>query len=281
MNNLVWLASYPKSGNTWLRIFLTNLFSGKEQAANINNLEKMSIASSRNLVDEVIGIDSSDLTHDEIDNLRPEIYEYISNNAMENSYHKIHDAFTYLDDAKEKPLIPYKATKKAIYILRNPLDVTISFANHSGISIDKSIKRMADDSFCFSEKNNKPGKQLRQKLLSWSDHVNSWTQAENINLHIVRYEDMKKEPFESFGKIVDFLELDYSTSQINKALQLSSFSELKKQEQEQGFKERSANCSVFFNKGESGYWKEILTDEQIKQITQNHNKVMTKFGYLD
>ncbi len=281
MNNIIWLASYPKSGNTWLRIFLTNLMHGKNEAVNINNLEKMSIASSRLLIDEAIGIDSADLSAAEIDKLRPEVYEHISNSTTEDSFHKIHDAFTYLDENKKRPLISFKATKKVVYILRNPLDVAISFANHSGITIDKSITRMADDSFCFSSRDNKHHRQLRQKLLSWSSHVNSWTKAENIEIHIVRYEDMKKTPLEIFTKITEFLNFNYSSQNIEKALKFSSFSELKKQEQLNDFKERQSRCDSFFNRGEAGYWKEVLNKEQIKRIIEKHSGVMKQFGYLD
>ena len=67
--NIIWLASYPKSGNTWFRIFLTNLLQKHTSPANINELTGGPIASSRQLFDELTGIDSSDLTFDEIEKL--------------------------------------------------------------------------------------------------------------------------------------------------------------------------------------------------------------------
>ncbi|HJX72016.1 MAG TPA: hypothetical protein VJ346_08695, partial [Bacteroidales bacterium] len=68
---IVWLASYPKSGNTWFRIFLTNLLNHTNEPVDINNLYPSTIASSRSLFDEATGLESSDLTLDEIELLRP------------------------------------------------------------------------------------------------------------------------------------------------------------------------------------------------------------------
>ena len=73
--NIVWLASYPKSGNTWFRVFLSNLRFEKEDEAEINSLHSTSIASCRNMFEESLAVESSDLTNDEIDLLRPEFYK--------------------------------------------------------------------------------------------------------------------------------------------------------------------------------------------------------------
>ncbi|NJM14882.1 MAG: hypothetical protein HC896_05435 [Bacteroidales bacterium] len=75
---LVWLASYPKSGNTWYRIFLSNLLSGKEMPQSINNMYYTAIASSREIFEQATGISSTDLTFDEIDALRPQVFRFIA-----------------------------------------------------------------------------------------------------------------------------------------------------------------------------------------------------------
>ncbi len=95
MNNIVWLASYPKSGNTWFRIFLSNLLSEKEEEQDINSLYSTPIASCRSMFEESLSIESSDLSNDEIDLMRPEFYRNISSEVKdeEKSYHKIHDAY--------------------------------------------------------------------------------------------------------------------------------------------------------------------------------------------
>ena len=93
---IIWLASYPKSGNTWLRIFLRNLLSGEDGPAALDEIG-FTIASSRALFDDLSGIDSSDMTHDEIDRLRPRVYEQIVDRAEELPvFMRTHDAYTYL-----------------------------------------------------------------------------------------------------------------------------------------------------------------------------------------
>ncbi len=93
LKRIVWLASYPKSGNTWFRVFLSNLLNKSDQPADINNLYTTPIASSRELFDEATGLSSSELTSEEIDLLRPHVYEFISRTSSELQYQKVHDAW--------------------------------------------------------------------------------------------------------------------------------------------------------------------------------------------
>lgn len=279
MKNIIWLASYPKSGNTWFRVFLTNLLRDNDEPVDINQLDSTPIASARKIFDEAVGIEASDLSHDEVDRLRPEVYRFLSDQAKETRFLKIHDAYTFIESGR--PLVPLHATRGVIYFIRNPLDVAVSFANHSGISLDKSIERMNDESFCFS---NKPGRlhnQLRQRLLSWGGHVRSWVDNENLDLHVMRYEDMKRKPVKTFTDAVKFAGLQKTTEQIKKALKFSHISEMQRQEQENGFLEKSPVCKAFFHKGQIGYWGEVLSDYQANTIIKAHKDVMERFGYLN
>lgn len=277
MNRIIWLASYPKSGNTWFRVFLTNLRGNLKTPADINELETIPIASGRVLFDDEVGIESSDLTGDEIDRLRPEVYEQLAANSEETLYIKVHDAYTLVND--DYPLFPQKATSGVIYIIRNPLDVAASFAHHLGKDYDTVISRMGDANFTIS---NGEGlhSQLRQKLLTWSGHAKSWTEQSSIPVCILRYEDMKRKPLETFEKAVRFLGLNYGKDEILKALEMSSFEELQRQENENGFKEKSPNMKVFFRKGEVGAWREELVDTQVLKIIKDQRDIMQRFGYL-
>ncbi len=76
MSGIYWLASYPKSGNTWLRSFLSNLQQDGDAPADINELATGTIASARDWLDEALGFDSADLSADEIDRLRPAVYRW-------------------------------------------------------------------------------------------------------------------------------------------------------------------------------------------------------------
>jgi hypothetical protein len=279
MKNIIWLASYPKSGNTWFRVFLTNLLRDSDQPADINQLEKTPIASARAVFDDAVGIEAADLSNDEVDRLRPEVYRFLSHQARETRFLKIHDAYTFLDHSS--PLVPPEATRGAIYIIRSPLDVAVSFANHLDATLDKAVERMAEEDFCFSHRPGRLHDQLRQRLLSWSGHVRSWTEAENLEVHVMRYEDMKQHPEETFTRAVTFAGLEKSREQIKKALEFSDFSEMQRQEKEKGFKEKSLKAEAFFRKGEVGAWRNVLTNNQVKKIIEKHGEVMKRFGYLD
>jgi len=278
MGGIIWLASYPKSGNTWFRVFLTNLRREEDGPAQINKLNSTPIASARGIFDDEVGIEASDLTPDEIDRLRPEIYMHLAKEAEETLFMKAHDA--YISNDKNVALFPKEATAGAIYIIRNPLDVVISFADHSGWGYDTAISRMSDETFAFSSKPKSLHNQLRQKLLSWSFHVKSWTEQTPFPVCILRFEDMKQKPLETFEKAVKFSGLEYGREAILKALELSSFEELQRQEKESGFKEKSPISKTFFRKGEVGSWRDELTKKQVGQVISDHKEVMRRFEYL-
>jgi len=278
MAGIIWLTSYPKSGNTWFRVFLTNLRGEEDGPAQINRLNNTPIASARGVFDDEVGIEASDLTFDEIDRLRPEIYAHLAEQAEETPFMKVHDAYTSND--KNIPLFPKEATVAAIYFIRNPLDVVISFADHSGWDYDTAISRMADKSFAFCGKPKRLHNQLQQKLLSWSSHVKSWTEQTSFPVCVLRFEDMKQKPVEAFEKAVRFSGLEYGREEILKALEWSSFEELQRQEKENGFKEKSPISKTFFRKGKVGSWHEELTVKQARQIIYDHREVMRRFGYL-
>jgi hypothetical protein len=279
MKNIVWLASYPKSGNTWFRIFLENLIQDKEQPVDINQLENTPIASSRLIFDEAVGIPAAELSNEEVDFLRPEVYQYLAREAKETLFLKIHDAYTLLDNLT--PLVPSEVTRGVIYFIRNPLDVAVSFANHSGISVTESIARMSNESYSFCESPGRLHNQLRQRILSWSSHVHSWIDCKDLDLHLVRYEDMKTNPVKTFSRAVKFAGLNKSQAQIEKALKYSNIEELQHQERERGFREKASQSPAFFNKGKIGYWREELSEKHVKSIIKAHKNLMERFGYLD
>lgn len=276
---IFWLASYPKSGNTWFRVFLANLFSTPENPFNINQINTGAIASCRQWIDQSLGFDSADLSFDEIDQLRPNIYQWHVEHTKTIGYHKIHDAYTYLDN--NAPLIPTKGSLGALYFIRNPLDVAISFANHSCCSIDEAIDNMGNKSFSFCDSRFKQQNQLRQKLCSWSMHVESWVEAQSINLLVLRYEDMKQRPIESFTKAAYFLQLAVSEEEILQAIKNAEFDKLKAAEIEFGFREKAPAVKHFFRKGIVDDWKNTLTETQIQRIIHDHGDIMRKYGYLD
>lgn len=278
--NIVWLASYPKSGNTWFRIFLSNLLSGKDEEVDINSLNSAPIASCRNMFEDVIGVESSCFFPDEIDLMRPDFYRGISAEipAGEKSYHKIHDAFT--KNLNSEWIFPPEVAFCALYFLRNPLDIAVSAASHFNCTIDKSIENMNNPQFTLADNRYTLSSQLRQILLTWSGHVRSWINSP-VNTLVVRYEDMKFDPFNTFRLAVEFIGLDRTEEEIEAAIRKSSFDAVRKQEARNGFKEKSQGAKSFFRKGEAGDWRNHLNASQVQKLLDNHSEVMEQFGYLE
>lgn len=277
--NIIWLASYPKSGNTWFRVFLTNLLNDSNIPANINDLKETSISSSRKIFDEYTGLSSSDLTFEEIDRMRSEVYRMQSQESDELLFKKAHDKYYYVDGLNA--LFPTEITKGVIYFIRNPLDVLVSFAYHSAKPIEKMVSVFNDTNYAFCDSNNKLQNQLRQLMGSWSEHVSSWTEQKNIPVHVIRYEDMICDTFNTFCKAVEFIGIKKTELQITDAIKKSDFLVLSEQEKKNGFKEKMIKSKSFFRKGESGDWKKHLNKKTVEKIIANHNIVMSKFGYID
>lgn len=276
---IIWLASYPKSGNTWFRIFLHNLLWPSDEPTSLAGIG-FPIASCRDAFDDLAGIDSSDMTHDEIDLLRPRIYEQIVAEAERFPiFMKNHDAYTYLPNGE--PMMSRRATVGAIYFIRNPLDVAVSFAYHSGHeNFDRTIQGMGKSTNAFSPFNDRLHTQLRQKLLGWSGHVSSWVDQQDIPVHPMPYEDMKAKPLETFTAAVRFAGLEHSEEDIEIALEKSRFESLQEMEREDGFREKAPRCSSFFRKGQVGSWREKLNQKQAERIVADHGELMRRYGYV-
>lgn len=278
MGGIYWLASYPKSGNTWLRTFLRNLIEDGDQPADINELKTGNIASSRSWLDEVLGFDTAELDPDEVDRLRPDVYRW-SLHDDEIGYHKIHDAYTTTLDGE--PLVSREATLGALYILRNPLDVAPSYANHNHSSIDDAITRMSEPDHALCKSRKSLPNQVRQRLLTWSEHVLSWVDAPDLDCRVIRYEDMLEDPLVAFTRAARFLKLPHDPARVEKAVRFSDFKVLSRQEEEKGFRERPPKTERFFRQGKSGDWRDKLTPEQVARIVAGHGEIMRRFGYLN
>jgi len=280
MGNIIWLASYPKSGNTWMRILLTNYLRDADEPADINSLGTGGpIASARHAFDEQVGIEASDLTTAEIERYRPFVYDEISEAADETVFLKIHDAFTYTKQGY--PLISKAATKGVLYMIRNPFDVAVSYAHHCDIPVQKAVKAMGKSKHAFVANPDRLHNQLVQRLLTWSGHVNSWLDEPDLDKHVVRYEDMTANTIEVFTEVIRFAGLDEDANRIAKAVEFSDFKKVQEQEQEQGFGEKMPGSESFFRKGQVGSWREQLGEEEmVQKLINDHGDVMKRFGYL-
>jgi hypothetical protein len=258
-------------------VFLQNLREDGNRPADINRLDSGTIASSRPWLDEILGFDTAECDVEEVERLRPLVYDWTARHG-DVEYHKIHDAYWLLPGGE--PLVGAGTTLGAVYIIRNPLDVAVSYAHHNDSSVDEAIAAMADECHLLSASDKALRIQTPQRLLSWSAHVVSWVEAKGFRCHVVRYEDMQTDPIPTFAAAAAFLGFPNDRPRIEKAVRFSAFEEVKRQEGEKGFHERPPQLGTFFRTGRSGGWRESLSDEQVARVISDHGEVMRRFGYL-
>jgi hypothetical protein len=276
-SGIVWLASYPKSGNTWTRTFLHNLVhvtSGEAQVQQINQLNQFSMGSAaKNLFKQVLGFAPTEEHLDQIAAARARVQQHVADLVEGLIFVKTHQALAV---DRGHPTINFSVTAGAIYIIRNPLDVAISYAHHIAGSIDEAIDLM-------NTKNAETAvsdKQVYELYGSWSQHVLSWTRKPHPAIYVMRYEDMLGEPQKTFGALAGHLLFKPGDSELADAIKRSSFEQLREQEEKDGFHERPKKAERFFREGRSGQWKDVLTPAQIQRIVDAHGEQMARFGYL-
>ncbi len=276
--SVIWLASYPKSGNTWLRAFLSNYQSTEDQPVSINTLSGRSIAVERKVFDELLGISSSDLRMDEIAYYRPLFNTLLAADCKPPCFIKIHDAYQY--NAEGAALFPKQAMDGVIYIIRNPLDLAVSFAHHGQKNLDEIIALMSNRFYTLFDNPDKLYYQLPQTLDTWSNHVLSWLDEPDLRILTIRYEDMLSQSATTFRKVVRFSALPIDNKRINLAIKFSQFDRLQLQERQQPFSEKSPTAPSFFRQGKVGEWHKHLSISQVQRLLDTHHEVMARFGYL-
>ena len=274
MNGILWLASYPKSGNTWLRAFIHNLFTNAKHPFDINRMSDLTHGDSNaKWFQPLHNNNISLLSNTEIAKLRPLAHNSIVQTSSETVMVKTHNAMVEDGGA---PMITPHLTVAAIYIIRNPLDVAISYADHLGVNIDKIIEAMANKRF------RSPGSDTHvpEIYCDWSTHVKSWTNKRGSALLILRYEDMQTNPTKTFSQVAKFMGADPPRERLKRAIKFSSFKVLRAQENKQGFVERTPVQKNFFREGRVNTWRQKLSKQQIEKIVEYHHVQMREFDYL-
>ncbi len=274
MTQILWLASYPKSGNTWLRALLANYLSGAAEPVAINSLPSFAHGDMRSEpYARLAGKPASVLTWEEINRLRPAVHRALADQRPGIVFVKTHSVLGSIDDI---PTITPGVTFGAIYVVRNPLDVACSFADHYGLTPAAGVRAL-----CFKglEIEPKDG-HIRQIVGDWTTHVESWERAPGLYLHIVRYEDLLAAPEPTLGRMLDFLRIRNDPERLTRAVRHAAFDTLAAQEAASGFIERSKNAKRFFRRGAAGGWREELTGQEAEMMIASHRPLMRRLGYL-
>ena len=290
MTRTIWLASYPKSGNTWMRALLGNILTEDGGPDGISSLVYGN-ASDRTRFDFVMLIDSGMLTHDEIDCLRPRAYKAIADGDYDDCFVtskatkpvrfiKAHDAYR-MNPAGEPLFGGSQGAYGAIVIVRDPRDVAASLAHHLDVSIDDAIASMSDNgtALTFAAKTNRLDVQFRQRLRGWSEHVAGWLDQTDIPVCLIRYEDLRANTAAVLGRVLAFAGLSATRQKMDHVVASCDFMRLREQELQNGFSETPRPGVKFFRRGEAGGWLDELSREQVLRIETDHRPMMLRLGY--
>ena len=263
--NIVWIASYPKSGNTWVRSILYCATHGKVE---LNRMGDM-IPSFTACVERVAN-DRGLSDIDDAAELWGDTQQWISSLGGFRVI-KTHNICGRIGG------IPHpdpKLTHAAICVVRDPRDVAVSYASHYGRTLGQAVELLQmEDNFTFQ-----PDNPFRKSFIgSWQTNFTSWLDA-SFPVLAVRYEDLLAAPAHEITRILEFLNLKPAVPPAEIA-RLTSFGNLSGLERSEGFGEVSEKAGRFFRKGSAGQWRDHAA--QIDGLTKAFRPLMTRLGYLE
>ena len=277
---IIWIASYPKSGNTLLRSLLASYFFSNDGNFEFNDLNHIkqfpAIENFRKM-----GIDLSN--ESEVFQNFIEAQKLINKENKKIKFIKTHSSLCKINNCNFTDL---KNTLGAIYIVRDPRNVVTSFAHHYNLNIEQATDTLIDK-FRWLVKTEKMYKTF---LGSWNVNYNSWKQL-NKRFMLIKYEDLVKKKKTTLIKIFKFIqtlnneELKIDMVKLNKVIKSTEFYKMKALEQKAFFTESSIDSDtgkrkIFFNLGPQNDWKKILDDKSRRKIETSFKKEMFELGYL-
>ncbi len=276
---IIWLASYPKSGNTWVRVFLNSLFYTDDNESDINNLSIGQFPNRKHFKDIAVNMD--DINEFSKHCINAQLKLNLSNETI---FLKTHHAYWKNGDYK---FTDTQTTLGVIYIVRDPRNVITSLKNHYNFkNYDDTLKFLLDDRKVIGTKNSEKEVDLPHIISSWKNHFNSWKKM-NKNYLLIKYENLINFPELEFEKITKYLEnlinKKFERKKILDAIKKSDFYNLKKKEKYNGFIEAPISIDQpisFFNMGPKNNWRKLVDNKISKKIEKEFKKEMLELNYL-
>ena len=279
MKKIIWISSYPKSGNTWTRYFLSNYFFNKQKINSdfniLNNIDKFP---PYKFLPQLISEDEIKESAYNISKYWTKIQLELTKEKEDFIFLKNHNALVSVEG---RSLTDERFSLAFIYLVRDPRDIAVSYSNFDKtLSIDKAIERITSENlYCHVTKKFPLDVEI---LGSWKFNYNSWKSGvAEVPRIIIKYEDLINNTFEIKLKIVNFLSnilnFKVDTNHIKYSIEQSDFKRLQGIEHNQKFPE---STNTFFNSGKIGQWKNILSPKQINRIENFCKNEMKELGYL-
>ena len=282
----IWLASYPKSGNTLVRSLLASYFFSKDGVYNFD------------LIKNILQFPTSKLFQNidiDITNEKEVIANYIRAQQSINKKDSIQflKTHSYLFNIENNAFTDLNNSLGVIYIVRDPRNVVTSLANHSSISIEESANYLIDKWY-FGGNLNNFNDAMRTRLYTgtWATNYKSWKSFKSQGRYLlIKYEDLTNKKEEILIKMLKFIyKLNKKNFELDKiklknVIDTTSFERMKALENEFGFNESKTEKMTgkkipFFNLGKKNDWKKMISLEIKDKIENAFKEEMKELGYL-
>ena len=277
---IVWIASYPKSGNTWVRSFLASYYFDDEGKFNVKNLEKIQDYPNKQFFKEEV---KKDEIHKHWDESQKNLC-----NQKKIRFLKTHNS---LIKAFGNDFTQPKYTLGVIYIIRDPRNVITSLKNHNNFeTYDEALQMMLNENATLSDYAHLNNHAKTNIINSWKINYQSWLSNNFYRRLTIRYEDLIADPFQTFRDIIVFVNAicrfndGLKLNKFNNAVKSTSFEALQKLEEMGQFSENVYSVNdkkkiKFFNQGPNNDWKKNLNEELINKMNTIYKEDLIRFNY--
>lgn len=274
--SLLWLASYPRSGNTFTRILLANYFAAADDAYDINRLHEFIPSDTSGILWDAFAQQYPQAGGSEgMWQARLQFFEhYRANKAGSLSAFKTHTANI---EALGSKAFDFRKNDRIIYIVRHPLDVALSYSDFNGQNLELSIQTMCESGTCLTHKDFG----VFEVRGSWAEHAESWLKGPQCPLLLVRYEELRSQTEEVLKTMLTFLGASVISERVKQAVDASRFDRVRAQEAAHSFNEApdTLKSGAFFRRGQSFQWLREFSPEQAYRLADGCDPMMSKLGY--
>tara|TARA_B100000945_G_scaffold285233_1_gene255369 strand:+ start:790 stop:1632 length:843 start_codon:yes stop_codon:yes gene_type:complete len=277
---IFWIASYPKSGNTYLRSFISSYYFSKKGKFDFN------------LLLNILQFPSTKFTKRNLYSDLEASQNWIFNQNQFFGGEKINFVKTHnsLNQFKGNKFTTNDQTLGAIYIVRDPRNVITSLTHHYSLSYENAYDKLMDDNSNLLEKTTENDHSNFTFLGSWANHYKSWKNYKDFEILFIKYEDLKNEKYDTFKKIILFINnILKKNNKIDEKKLLNSinstnFNNLKNKEENEGFEEsvyskETGEKKRFFNLGFNNRWEKILPKDILNKLNHNLQNELNELGY--
>ena len=276
---IIWIASYPKSGNTYLRSFISSYYFSQKGKFDFN------------LLLNILQFPSLKFTKKNFSSEDEASQNWMFNQNQFFLNNKVHFVKTHntLEEFKGNKFTSNQQTLGAIYIVRDPRNILSSLTHHYSLSYDQAYQKIIDENASLLEKSLNNDHSNFTFLGSWSNHYKSWKNTTEFKTLFIKYEELEKNKYETFKNVINYIncikgnKAKIDEKRLLNSIRSTNFTNLKNKEKNEGFEESVISSDgkkkPFFNLGFNNRWQKILPKNILIKLNKNLQKDLNDLGY--